>query len=470
MNQKISNNINIYGFFYAVLALGISILVFSKTTDKLGFDAGFGIALSVLLFGISFAIYFVKRKKSFKIHFSFFDSAFNRNIVSLAVAALLVIAGIYLRGEAISSGRYVLDNYIELSFVDGSASEFFIEGATRLFVNLLHGILFAFGNNYMPALVFQSVCQMAGLVLVYFSLKNIYGEITALLFMAFGCLSPACINSACSLGPSHAYFLIAALCIFILSSCVQYKFSTPVFAGMAGIVAGLLFYLDISGIAVILLSFIILKSEAVTEGIGRKNKKNLSHDKIFSLIVFMAGVILCILVCLITDIVIHGSRISSFVSEIVAVYRPEEFSFYRFYNDSNVISGSILAFLLLLGIPDMLLNKKAYSGIAFLALTAVFLLSGFSMSEDNIDGCLYVAYILFVLAGRSFAMLFGTENTDSAVKVKLSEHNDAESMNTVHKVEEETEMLQNPLPVPTKKKKKKLDYDYYVPDESDYDL
>lgn len=474
MKQKAINKINFFGILYAVFALAVSNLIFSKAVLKLGLDSGFGIAFSVIVFLLSFGIYMAVNKAGGKIHVPFFDSLINRNIISFAIAALLIIAGICLRREAVLTGNYSLGDYLDISKVDGSSAEYFVHGAVRFYTCLLRAVFIAFGNRYIPALIFQIFCQLTGFILIYFALKNTAGDICALSFMTFGCISPAAVKASCTLGPSQICFLAGALAIYILSCCVRLNNITYILAGIAGLISGFLFYLDISGISVIVLSCIILINDTVKDNSRKKRKKLISGDRMFVFMVFLTAALIGTVLFLVLDILIHGGKISTLVSEVAGIYVPKEFSLYAFYTFSDEISVSIAVGLLILGTPWVVFRKNAGFNIYFTAALVTAALTGFSMISDEMNGNCYLLFFVFALAGFSFSMLASTllEQCDESGDKKRSTGlaDTEETKHTVHKLEDEVEMLQNPLPVPEKKKKKKMDYDYYVPDESDYDL
>ena len=74
------------------------------------------------------------------------------------------------------------------------------------------------------------------------------------------------------------------------------------------------------------------------------------QDKTVALIIFFGAWITVLFICIVIDFATSGYSFSYAVKTYVAMYSPNEFSLYSMYTGVDVVSGIILAFLMLVGI------------------------------------------------------------------------------------------------------------------------
>lgn len=129
-------------------------------------------------------------------------------------------------------------------------------GATYLYVCLLHGMFFIFGNTPFAGIVLQIVLFFVCLFLLYIGMRDYAGVIPATAATALLGFFPLSIGYIFSL-TSEFFYLALYLLGFCLTGIVYRKFTRSgkaslgeyVFLFLAGLYVGFLVYLDIHGIS-----------------------------------------------------------------------------------------------------------------------------------------------------------------------------------------------------------------------------
>lgn len=491
MTLKKSKVSNFIWVIYSVFALAFSALIFTKTSETLGYDDGIGLIFVPVILAVGVGIVVLVEVLRRKIQKQISINQKVALILPYALGAVLLGAGIWLRIRSMSIGAFDLREYYNNSIITRAPMFNSIHGASQFYYFFLRRIFMTFGNHYQGALVFQIACQTVAIIVLFFATKKICGPVHAIVVSAFFSLSPCMVEECLTLGPSVVFLLFICIDILIMSYALPFRKMTYIIAIITGIISGIIAYMDIS--SVILLLFIVLfflavkkvdNEDETVQKISYSDKKldadtvAMLQDKTVALIIFAASCIAVLFICEIVDFAVSGLTFSGVIKAQLSNYKPAEFSLYSLYSSIDIISGSVLSIILIVAIPAGFIRKKSNQGTVIFGIALVLaVIFGFSMPDSSMNGSGYIFIALsFIAAETVYSIFVSADGVKKVVKVLdeeealiLEAEREKKRRQTVHKIED-GEMLANPLPVPVKKKKKKMEYEYFVPDDAEYDI
>ena len=508
MTLKKSIASNCIWIVYSIFALVFSAFVFTKLAERTELDVGYGLIFVPVMLAVAVGIVVLDEFLKKKIKKTF---TLNRSvgiILPYAVAGVMIVVGLILRIHEFNAGHFALREYFDNAFVKTTDGVSTIHGASQLYYFQLRSLLMLFGNHSDSLVIHQIVVQTVSFIILFFPVKRLMGNIPALVMTAFAALSPFSISLSTTLGPSALFLFFFSIDLLVLSYIVPFRKNSYIIGAVAGVLTGFLIYLDITSGVILVLTvcfFLVNKVEkdtAVEADIykisaddnqtkdSKKKSKKLKkplisvdtvavlQNKTIAFIIFAVAALAVLTLCVIIDLSVSSLRFSTIVKAQMEFYSPGEFSLYSIYEGIDIISGMVLAVLLLIGIPSGFIRKNTDQGsIPFVIVIVLCLLTGFSMTVANMDCFSYIILVLTTIAGETVYSLVKLPDGGLAVGEVLTEEEELlreaeiqkKLRRTVHKIED-GEMLDNPLPVPVKKKRKKLEYDYFVPDDAEYDL
>ncbi|MCQ2494200.1 MAG: glycosyltransferase family 39 protein [Lachnospiraceae bacterium] len=509
--NKVSNLIWI---IYSIFVMAFSALVFTKAFEGAGFDAGWGLVAVPVMLGVSVGIVILSeflRKKQIK---QFKIKPLAGKIIPYALALGLIVTGILLRIRAFSAGNFDLGVYYRNSEITQQPLVKTLHGASQFYYYFLRQLFMVFGNHFEAAVIYQIVCQIIAFAVMFFAVKRMMGNVPAITMLAFAMIAPYSVTQCMKLGPSSMFLLFVSVDVLLISYIVPFKKFSYILAAVVGAFTGLIGYMDLTSLVFIIISGVFLlvdenawdNSKKIKEvskkkdyKIVPKKKSNffikiidkiksieffkfdvekvaLLQDKTVALIIFFGAWIFILFICSIVDLAVTGYSFSYVVRTQIASYAPGDFSLYSIYSGVDIVSGIILAVLLIIGIPAGFRRKLTDQGnVVFLITLLIAVMSGFAMINRSMNCYYYILTALTVLGGEAIfdiaepvdglhIFVVADDNKQASV-----ESDSDDKKNTVHKIED-GEMLANPLPVPEKKSRKKMEYDYFVPDDAEYDL
>ena len=516
--NKVSNLIWI---IYAIFALAFSAFVFTKAAQSFGFDAGYGLAAVPVTLGICIGIVFLYRILSGKFIKKISLKPFTAMIITYGISLTLLGIGIWLRINAFGHGQYELGEYFKNSVITDKPMYMTLHGASQFYYYFLRQLFMLFGNHSEAAVIFQIVCQIAGFIALFFGVKRIMGVIPSLSFLTFGMIAPVSVSQCMMLGPSCMFLLFLGLDILILSYTVPFRKNSYILAGVSGALTGIIGYMDLISVIFIVVAIVFFlvdnvdfnkENVAVQNSFGRNNNTKVSkgsakgnknanksnavkrfisvkvtglsaakvsvlQDKTIALIIYFGSWLFLLFICVVIDLAATGLSFSYVVKTQLSFYKPGAFSLFSVYSGVDIISGILLAVLMLIGIMSGLKRERTDQGCFLFGIILVLcIINGFSMLEANMNCYFYILLVASLLGGEA---INGLVNSGSNVLVsiksadeeqeKLLEAEKIAKNKTVHKIED-GEMLDNPLPVPERKQRKKMEYDYFVPEDAEYDI
>ncbi len=506
MTLKKSKVSNLIWIIYSVFALAFSAVIFTKASESFGYDVGFGLLAVPVALGLSIGTVFLSEFIKKKINKQLSVKPIVNKLLPYILAACFVGVGLYLRINEFNLGHYELGVYFSNSVITKEPMVHTLHGASQFYYYFLRQLLMLFGNHFEFAVIYQIVIYCAADIVLFFGIKRILGNIPALTMCAFVSLTPASISYCMKLGPSVLFLLFTAIDIVLISYTVPFRKNSYIFGGIAGALTGLIGYMDLTSVIFIIMAILFLavddriyESKKADDDRPRKyvkkdksKKKKLFNfklpklnvekvavlqDKTVALIIFFGAWITVLFICIVIDFATSGYSFSYAVKTYVAMYSPNEFSLYSMYTGVDVVSGIILAFLMLVGILAGFRRQKTDQGnFIFIIALVLCVLVGSSMIGSEMNGYYYIYIAICLLAGETVYDV--TVKTDTAVALVSSKdkatldaeaNGETDKSKTVHKIED-VEMLDNPLPVPVKKARKKMEYDYFVPEDAEYDI
>ena len=300
--------------------------------------------------------------------------------------------------------------------------------------------------------------------------------------MAFVMLSPYMVDMALELSPAYLFFVLYAIVFLLIGRQLQNVSRNPVYTVLLGILAGIIFYLDIFGFTLFFLF-------AAVFAVEREEHENfldspgafISYGVFGGIIGFVGTIAGAALSC--------GREFVPVLQAWAGVYQFKGFSLLTVLNAEGFYIDFVLLFVLLaVGIYTFWCSKKyerqgIWIGIT-LCLTVLLALQVLSV---NAGSTAYLYIFLAVLAGAAVEMLFvadksaaevGIENGIlSSIRAEESKKadkadDDDDDFAIIEDIEEprKVQLLENPLPLPKKHEHKVMDYRYTEVSDYDYDF
>ncbi|MBE5863202.1 MAG: hypothetical protein E7295_10175 [Lachnospiraceae bacterium] len=378
----------------------------------------------VLLFGGLFSVFAIRIKNKF------FAQVKDRASLWMLLEFLLFVA--ILTGGNLFRIQYlknfnVGNMYYVVTMKYGETLPNTYLGAEDLYLQILHGICFLFGNTTYFCIRFHMVLTVFAGIVWYFAVRKLSGRIPALTFSAFYFLSPFIIKNSLFLTAEPLIFLLYGIGLWIAGAYLNSVKSRIIAALIAGIIAGIAGYMDVFGFTLLFVAASVwhLDGTQAREGI----KKILVELGTFvggACVGFFAGILIKALTA--------GASFGAVVKGWLDLYAPRTFVWPEFLDYlwsclSGFLAswtGVLLIILLVFAIFGFLMKNKAekispWIGVLVVTLLGIYLqmppaISGIVTTEDGLtmgtlidvpfDGCLLLLGCLFVLAGIGIDSIF----------------------------------------------------------------
>lgn len=315
-------------------------------------------------------------------------------ILRAAAAVLLFAGGLFLRIRNIPMATESAAYFEVASVSSGMELPQLVHGAVYFYIRLLYGLFFFLGNKFAVAIWTQILLQLLAALFLYFAVRHLTGDVSALVMLAFLMLSPYMIQGAVDLSPEMLYLAIWAgllLLLSLLGKCSAGKGSMGFFLlGAAIAFAG---YLDVAGFLLLPLTVTVIFSREA-DGTLRQRSVRLLLCAVGALSGFFGSVGL--------DALASGKTFVGVLSAWGKLYQPLSF---RFLSQTAVSGQESVEWIILFGILVFGIfsfwrdgRSDAFWGWTFAAaLTALAGCFGIFTVEMPADRVLYL--LLTVLAG-----------------------------------------------------------------------
>lgn len=453
--------------------------------------------LLFLPLGITIIVYLIVKLYKNKFYPVILSGPFLVTLESLVFVSLLA-GGLLVRLYSVSdiSGTEIFQNAMIME--ENSRFQTY-HGALGFYLYVLRTIFYFIGNSWMGAIAFQIGIQLIGFSLLYFIIRKTTGICAAFTSFCLFMFAPKSIELAVTLSPTVLYFLLCVLVLYFVSESTNrilenqkvyvYQYFTAILAGILG---GLIIYLDIIGLFLILLSLLMFFLQ----------KKNSSCEKISGkalyFIFFIISVLIGFALAVYVDCGLKAESSLLAFQNWEWLFSPSLgqslYTYVEFPTDVwNWVYLAVLFFVLLLGIYGYFENKKYTPSLGW-ALTLLFLVA-FNYNcpaTSGMERAYFISVFLAIYAGSGIEALLSTNIEDEEMQLhELVEQNEdvteicQESLQEeiLESVQDKKEIqyIPNPLPLPKKHVKKsigfgievedeKMCFDIEVSEEDDFDL
>lgn len=395
-------------------------------------------------------------------------------VMEAALTVMLLAAGLVLRIQAIGTATESAAYYELASVTSGQEIPQIVHGAVYFYVQLLHGIFYFLGNKFIVAIWTQILLQLAAVLLLYFAVRRLAGNIAAVIMLAFCMLSPYMISGAVDLSPEMLYLVLWSGILLWISFENNRQWKLWEFAPI-GVAIAVVGYLDAAGL--FLLGFaaaVIFACEDEKVRIGRR---------LSAMLVCLAGTGAGFAAAVAVDALASGKRFGGVVQAWLKLYQPLSFRLPVSLEASvsGVTGYLVLLCVLSLGIYAFWRNRRTDALKAWILIPALMALAAcFHVFTVEMPVYRYLYLLLTILAGvaveecvvpcrvpepvqREFTEIINLD--EPSAELLPEEKAEAE---TVEKVEaEKPRFIENPLPLPKKHQKRTLSYRVEVGEGAD---
>lgn len=345
--------------------------------------------------------------------------------------------------------------------------------AADLYVRMLRGLFFFLGNKPAAAMWVQLLLQTGAILLVYFAVRKLMGNIAAIVALAFHTVSSYLIREILVLSPAMLYFFLWTAVLLVIAVVAGAGKSPRSFLPV-GIVVAFLCFLDVAGFLLLFIAVSVILSGEEPET-GRRPK---------CLLLCLAGVGAGLIGCGLIFSLIEGKSFAGVLGAWISLYRPGEF-YLPFSADSAGTMGEyvVLFCVLSLGLFSFWRNRRRDPVKPWILLAAILALAGcFGVFTEEMPMGLYMYLLLTMLAGiaveecvrRTEAVPAAAVPVTAAAEAGKQPESTDLGMPSAEKEQpasKPVKYIENPLPLPKKHVKKKLGYGVEVPaGKEDFDI
>ncbi len=172
-------------------------------------------------------------------------------------AALLLCVGLFLRINALPDMGQTAP-YFEKAYVAmEQALPNIVHGGTHLYMQLLHGMLWLFGNKMTVGVILQIVLQIAAIGVLGLAVRKLCGELQALFVFGALLVLPEMISGAVTLSPVGLYLLVYGIAMWLVAKGFEEE-SSLFWCILGGAAIGYVGYLDVMGFALLLMPLVLM--------------------------------------------------------------------------------------------------------------------------------------------------------------------------------------------------------------------
>lgn len=507
--MKLKKNVfsHIMWFVYSALVcvglLGMS----SALSNWAGYTKGEGFTICGLWVIVCGWIVFFRKQHLENTDYKQRVSRVQALVIEILFAVLLLVAGIFLRVQSIGEAESGA-GYFELAKVaEGQNIPPVVHGAAYIYLNLLHMVFLVFGNIFQAGVWLQIVLLAVAGIFLYLTVRKVSGVIASSVMLTFVAVGPLMIDKSLALSPELLFLAIYAVALFLSTLCIGGK-KHPVSCLLAGLLVGLICYLDIMGVTLLLF---VLCGILVT----RSDESRTFPMRLLGGLLALVGSLVGFLLFIAMDSLISAKDFLDVLMAWGQLYKPSAFVLPEALSISVPTVEKVLLLLLLpIGaVSYWFVRDKERQSIWIVTLISMILMTCFGMTTAEMDGMIQIYLILAVLAGTSISSIYSF-GVEVEFKEEMEEEFEEEPENelyikeldtqepAVEEIEVESEpialeelvpeteetprpkvtLLENPLPLPKAHVKKKLEYDIVdihptlncydvrVPYNDDYDI
>ncbi|MCM1045453.1 MAG: hypothetical protein NC417_08070 [Candidatus Gastranaerophilales bacterium] len=275
-------------------------------------------------------------------------------------------------------------------------------GIVYLYVQILHLVLFLFGNKPLAAIVLQMVLYHMGILTLYAGVRRLSGMLPSAVMLFFVCQSSDIAKEAVTPSPQTLYLLCYGVAFWIVAGRVRSTGKSLFLNLAAGLAAAIVTYLDVTGVTLLL---ILAAGTLMKE--GRTGEK--WTEKLLPFIQSLAAAVVCFLLLAFLDA--RGSQKG--VVEILSAwgrnYKLGAFHIpFAEFSDFGDGWDNVALILMCTGIFSFWCYKRWEKLSVWVpAALAIVASAAFSVFSGEVDGSLWLRLTVYILAGVGIAQYFG---------------------------------------------------------------
>lgn len=350
-------------------------------------------------------------------------------------------------------------------------------GAEWLYALFLNSVYYVAGADIQVGLLLHLIIIVAGAVLFYFGVRNIFGVLSALLTVAFTFLVSFLRYREYFFSPFLITYFLTGLFLFISGIVIRRKvsgskLSTRCFCFLGlGFLYSLFVFIDFKNLAFLPVFMLILSKGDEKENSGIKIRHVFSE-----FLSWLAGTCFGIFVLSVIGCNSYNISFRSLWVNWFSTFRVSSPDNFFSYVENNPAVLMVIFLLLLFGVFNFFQEKNNLYEMD--AVYFMFLLLCVIFSMHLIFNGLNAAWLTFMLSVLAFVCLGRSldckisvpgvkhQPEPEPVKSRSDENSDGENMDKPR-----VKLLESPLPGPKKHVSRILDYDFKVnPENCHYDI
>lgn len=445
---------------YTIITVVALVELSAVVVQALGGTFSLGLVLALVLGALVACCVFLLRQLSVRRGKVEQDGVNKFMLFEAVFMVLFLLLGFVLRVNEIA-GAAGGEAYYEAALVEaGRSIPQLVHGADYIYLQLLHTIFMLLGNKLAAGVWLQVVLQMLAVVLLYFGVRKLAGNLSAMVMLVFFmCMGPV-VQRSLTLSPEPLFLLLFAIGLDILAACRGNLQRIYLFLA-AGLWVGFTGYLDVVAFLLLFIGVAVVLETHEQES-SVKSRAN-------ALGMMLAGTVAGFFVSIFSDALFSGDSFSHVFSAWISLYTQGKVGFASGSLSNGMSWLCPLVLLMCFGVISYWYDpEKEYISIWILLFCLAVGIQYSGMLTEQLPSFLFMLLSLTVLAGSGIKASFWEPEPEIAGSEEY-EQPEPETEEAVSEPEQ-PRFLENPLPLPKPHQKKVLDYDVDLSeDESDFD-
>ena len=425
------------------------------------------------------------------------------NLLQWILLIALIGIGIFLRCSNLDmAGESAA--YYESAIINGKPVPTTAHATQALYVYLLRGIFYLFGNKFMAGIVLQIVLQIIGVLLWHFALKKLLGNTAAFLFTGIVMVTPFFIKESLTYSANVLFFAmfgLALLCIGFYYKHLRHlgnlRWSDTVWALLMGVMVSILSFFDAIGLVLFVILYFVrhIRNKKEDNNFDEEVTKGISMQFGLHILGYFIGYIGVTYL----DALYSNTTVQIVMSVGVEMFQPKRafdlIADVNLLSTEQIFSWVGIAVVCLFGLPAFWMRRDRENQLLWFGLfVAVVMCYALGTNTNAMHYEFMVISTAVVLAGagiQGILIVPDEANGDKYVpiprvqkskikkvkKTKPVQKKETESKKetrdsgSYYKAQKDVQYIENPLPLPKKNARKSMGYKYEVTeDKMHYDI
>lgn len=469
-------------------------------------DNSIVISLSVLSVVLSVAIFLLTRwcvNRYYESPFSFLEE--KGNLIRWILLIALIGMGVYLRCSKLDmAGENAA--YFESAIVNGKPIPATAHATQALYVYLLRGVFYLFGNKFMAGIVLQIVLQIAGVLFWHFALKKLLGNVAAFLFTGMIMGNSFFIKESLTYSPNVLFFAmfgLALLCIGFYYKHLRHlgnlRWTDTLWAILMGVMVSVISYFDAVALTLFAVLFFVkhIRNKKEDNKFDEEVTKGISMQFGLHILGYFIGYI----VVMYLDALYSHATVQAVMSVGVEMFQPKRalnlIADIQLLSKGQIFSWFGIAVVCLIGLPAFWMRRDRENQLLWFCLFCAVLMcyalgtntnamhyefmvisTAIVLAGAGIQGILIVPdeangdkYVPIPRVQKSKIKKVKKAKTKPVQKEETGSKREIKESQSYYKPQKDVQYIENPLPLPKKNARKSMGYRYEVTeDKMHYDI